>query len=257
MLSLVVSFLVACLAVLVLSRFISRSLMELLGQRWYVWLLWPGVCLHEFSHLLGALITWTPVKGVSLWPKPSAGKKVELGSVTHEATANPFKLIVISFFPLVGGTLILWLGTRWLTTIEPTAVPSFSLIDGSLDSAVTYLDKWWNFMLVAGQSLNLGQWSGWLFLYMVLFSGAHLAPSNHDLVYTAAGVTIMGLVAVILSVIDWLANQNLIMKLANLAVSILQGLVPFLSYVLAWLFMVAVIVGVLALGKRLNQRATW
>lgn len=257
MLVLTISFLAACLACLALSRFISRSLMELLGQRWYVWLLWPGVLMHEFSHLLGALITWTPVKGISLWPKSGQGKTLELGSVTHEATANPFKLIVISFFPLVGGTLILWLGTRWLTAIEPTAVPSFSLIDGSLDSLVTYLDKWWNFMLVAGRSLNLGQWSGWLFLYMVVFSGAHLAPSNHDLVYTAAGVTIFGLVAVILSVIDWLANQNLIMKLAYLVVSILQGLVPFLSYVLAWLFMVAVIVGLAALCKRLNQRATW
>lgn len=257
MFNLVISFLAACLVVLALSRLISRWLVFILGNRWYAWLLWPGVFIHEISHLLGAIITFTPVKGISLLPKAGRAGQVELGSVTHEATSNPFKLIIISFFPLIGGTVILWLITYWLTGIQAAAVPQFSLIDGSVNSWLSYFSQWFSFMAAAVKSLNLADWSGWLFLYLVLVLGAHLAPSNQDLTYTVAGVTIFALLAVILSVIDWLASQNFTIILLTLLAKALNILVPFLSYIMAWLFMLAVIIGLIALVVRLNRQTFW
>ncbi|MBI5465760.1 MAG: hypothetical protein HY974_00535 [Candidatus Kerfeldbacteria bacterium] len=166
---------------------------ELLGERLYLILLWPGVVVHELSHLLGALLTLTRVTGFSLWPRGGV-----LGSVTHEASGNPLTLILVSIFPLLGGTFVLWVLVLLLVPGAPTAAPVVALAHGFIATIVEYISAWWRFVADLWSALDFGTWQSWLFLYLVLVIGAHLAPSNRDLTYTAAGLTALSLLTVLL-----------------------------------------------------------
>ena len=64
----------------------------------------------------------------------SYGRKIDggtvLGSVTHEASNNPITLIIISIFPLLGGTFILWLVTMLLP--QAPVAPVFNVSSGNM-----------------------------------------------------------------------------------------------------------------------------
>lgn len=249
----IVSFLVTLLLLLVLSRLVNRWLMELLGYRWYRIVLWPGVVAHELSHLLGALLTFTRVTGFSVMPTPDSGGQT-LGSVSHAATKNPVTLVLISVFPLLGGSFILWALATLLVPGAPSAAPDFTA-PGS--SSFSYLGSWWAFVLGTVKAFNPLAWQSWLFAYLSITVGAHLAPSNRDLGYTAAGFTALSILAVI---VTWLGEltSDAIGELARkwLAGS-LTFFLPLLSYALALLALVALGVGFAFTLKRLNERKVW
>lgn len=66
----------------------------------------PGTFVHEFSHLLAAIITVVPVGKFSLWPEIDEEGGVKLGSVAIAHT-DPFRRTFIGIAPIVFGTLIL------------------------------------------------------------------------------------------------------------------------------------------------------
>ena len=253
---LIVSYLVTLLAVLVLARLVSRWLLELLGERWYAIVLWPGVVVHELSHLLGALLTFTRVTGFSLWPKSLAGGKV-LGSVEHQATNNPVTLILISIFPLLGGAFILWLMAVLLLPEVPASAPLLTLASGAAAGFREYLNNWAWFMFDFLSVLKFSTWQTWLFIYFAFAISAHLAPSSHDLGHTAAGMAGLSILSVLLLMIANLIGQSLGDSLTNWLVSALSWLAPLLAYALALLLLVALVLGLAVGAKRLNERVVW
>jgi hypothetical protein len=253
---LVISYLVTLLAVLLLARLVSRWLLELLGERWYVIILWPGVVIHELSHLLGALLTFTRVTGFSLWPKSLIGGKV-LGSVAHQATNNPLTLVLISIFPLLGGAFILWLLAVLLLPQVPLTAPLLTLVSGAVVGGREYLTNWAWFMLDFLSVLKFSAWQTWLFIYFAFAISAHLAPSSHDLGHTAAGFTGLSILSVLLLMSANLVGQSVGDVLTNWLAGALSFLAPLLAYALALLLSVALLLG-LAVGlKRLNERVVW
>jgi len=251
-LGVVIPFLVALLVTLWLSRITSRYLLELLGERLYLILLWPGVVVHELSHLLGALLTLTRVTGFSLWPRGGV-----LGSVTHEASGNPLTLILISIFPLLGGAFVLWVLTLVLVPGAPTGAPVVAWASGWGATVAEYISAWWNFTRELWSALDLGTWQSWLFIYLTLTIAAHLAPSNKDLTHTAAGFTALSLLAVLLVWGGSLIGQPIGDKLAGWAQGTFNFFLPLLSYALAILLVVAIVVSTAVGIKRLNQRVVW
>lgn len=66
----------------------------------------PGTFVHEFSHLLAAILTFVPAGKFSLWPEVDERGGVRLGSVAIAHT-DPFRRAFIGVAPIVFGTLIL------------------------------------------------------------------------------------------------------------------------------------------------------
>lgn len=255
MLTVVISLLISLLGTLVLSRLISKWLMEILSARWYNILLWPGVVVHEFSHLLGALFTFTKVMGLSLWPK-ELGDKTVLGSVTHEAVSNPVVLIVISALPVFGGALVLWALTMLLLGIDIKA--PLIIADQGMSAGVTsYIYAWVEFIKTLWLSFNFQVWQSWIFIYLSLTIAAHLAPSSHDLGFTAAGITAIGLLIALVAFLFQLSGQTPPDMLGAWVTSSVKFFLPLISYALAMLILLSIVVGMAYGIRSLNRRVVW
>jgi len=252
----ILSLTIVVVAILALSRLIGRWLRYLLGETVYVWLFWPGVLVHELSHLIAALITFTKVTGFSVWPQPAVAGHRQLGAVTHQSTRNPFKLIIISLFPLVGGALLTWLTAYWLLP-QPPAVPLLPLGHFSGAELVTYLNSWGHFVELIWSALHFSDWHTWLFIYLIVALSAHLMPSNPDLNYAVAGLIALALIVILLWLLTGLVSYPIVNILNRVMMVVLSLLTPLLSYVLALLLLVAALVGLGALLKHLNRKAFW
>lgn len=79
-------------------------------------LLYPGVVIHELSHLVAAVILFVPVKDMTLVPKVVEGK-IQGGSVVIQKV-DVFRRTLVGIAPLFGGLTILWAIMRFFAPIE-------------------------------------------------------------------------------------------------------------------------------------------
>jgi len=108
------------------SQRLTTSLLSLL--------LYPGVVIHELSHLITAVLLFVPVKSMTLVPKILEGNKLQGGSVTI-AKVDPVRRTLVGIAPLFVGIAVLWLVTRYLLPSIPILCsPESSLREeGSFD----------------------------------------------------------------------------------------------------------------------------
>jgi len=151
---------------------------------------WPGVLIHELSHFVGAVITFTKIRGISLWPHDQGNSRV-FGSVEFEGTKNPIKLVAISMLPLFVGSFLLYLGMGYFHIHAGLPLPNvFAYTDYAI--------------FIAKESIAAfapDQLLDWIVLYLLIAVAVHLAPSTQDLKYTTMGgfilaVAVMSLVAI-------------------------------------------------------------
>ncbi|MCR4263456.1 MAG: hypothetical protein NUV98_01925 [Candidatus Roizmanbacteria bacterium] len=76
-------------------------------------LLYPGVVIHELSHLIMAVILFVPVKSMSLVPKMVEENKLQGGSVTI-AKVDPLRRTLVGIAPMFVGITVLWLVINYL-----------------------------------------------------------------------------------------------------------------------------------------------
>lgn len=109
---------VELMAILVLRKFFTRSLLEL-GMRllessraviwFYSVLTLPGLIIHEISHFLVAALTGLRTGTIELLPRMGKLGNVEFGSVQVEK-ADPLRLVLVGMAPLISGLpLIAWM----------------------------------------------------------------------------------------------------------------------------------------------------
>lgn len=192
-----------------LSRLLNRIILKRLGRTWYLATMWPGVVVHELSHLLGCLLTFTKVSRVHLF-HPTEDS---LGFVEHERVHNPLTTIVISVAPLFGVTTVMWLITRWLwpdlyqTSVGAVqaALADFRTFQDFFNFTLDYFQRYWTYLreLVAG--FNLDAWQTYLFVYLMLTLSSHAAPSKEDLQHAYYGIVCLIAVFVLIYYLDqWL-----------------------------------------------------
>lgn len=175
---------IAGLAVLlhVIERVLSDRLVSRLGWRGVLVTGWLGVPIHELSHVGACLLFRHRVERVQLFaPDRRTGR---LGSVQHawnrKSVYQQLGRFFIGIAPLVGGAAALWGVTAWLgpaVITLPDAPPGGGVLEvatATAEQAAAMLRA-----LVRPESLQSGR--TWLYLYLCLCIGAHLAPSGADL----------------------------------------------------------------------------
>ncbi len=161
-----------------LSHFTNRLVMNRLGKGWYLVTQWPGVIVHELSHLFAAVLTFTRVHDVKLF----APQGDTLGYITHERTLNPLKNIFISIAPLFGVTAVMWLVVKflmpslYLDIISPVRI---ALVNGSSVSGMANI--YLNYFSHLWAEISFSDWHTYLFLYLMIALSSHAAPSSVDL----------------------------------------------------------------------------
>ena len=98
-----VDLLIIFALLLSVSYFTAYFWRRIFRGRKYSVIVFPGVVIHELSHLIGCIITFAKVKKVKLFSMTG-------GYVRHKKSKIPIVgEPIISFFPVVGGTLSLFL----------------------------------------------------------------------------------------------------------------------------------------------------
>ena len=168
------------------GRLVSR-----LGWR-SIWLTgWLGVPLHELSHAATCLLFGHKVKRMRLFaPDRATGR---LGDVQHAYDPkSPWQQLgrfFIGIAPLLGGSLALW---ALSATLGPAGVGFEPLAAGSGPAEAASAAVAQGAALFRGLADPdvLGRWTTWVFLYLCLCVGAHMAPSGTDIKGGAFGLAL-------------------------------------------------------------------
>ncbi len=171
------AFIFIWIAILIfMSRAVDHMLRRSLGSGLYMFIVSPGVAIHELSHALGCLLTGARVVEVKLISKHG-------GYVKHTQPKVPvIGPVIISLFPLFGGVLFIWVIALAMN------YSGISLLDlrDPLSSA---------HRLVGFFASNYMLWHFWIFLYLLVSVSASLGPSNRDIKNCLLGLIILALIA--------------------------------------------------------------
>jgi hypothetical protein len=208
LLVLVAPFALFTLLIHFLERLIQMRLASRFGWKSVLWTGWLGTPIHELSHAVLCKVFRHRIDEIALFePDRRSGR---LGFVRHSWVKGNWFEEVGNFFigmaPLVGGSLALG-GLLWF--FFPEAVPNMIDSSGIGDGAEAIESTSVTGMIIASvQSLvtdllspsNLLSWKFWLFTYLVLCVGSHMAPSRSDYDGASRGVTmvVLAMVAVLL-----------------------------------------------------------
>lgn len=244
-----------------LSRLLDKLILRRIGRTLYLITQWPGVIVHEFSHLIACLITFTRVFQVKLF----APQGDTLGFVSHAQSRNPVKNIIISIAPLFGVTAVIWLLIKFLlpelyfsvTNPVSKALTDFSSFQSFFNFSKDYFQNFWHYITNLWQNIDFSKWQTYLFIYLMLSLGAHSAPSKQDLKHTYFGIGGLAVVFIILYYIGSWLKIDILWQIAKWLAYPVGFTAGFLTYgivfaVLAVIIMV--IVSILVRVFRLNRR---
>jgi hypothetical protein len=173
-----------------LSRAIQAHAIDLLPFRLYSYLMFPGVVLHELSHLLFLVILGYKIEKVVLFQSKPSDRR--LGYVDYSAKRGYFQ-VVGGFFssigPIVGGALAIVLLSEWLLGPGVFEGVSFTMalvevsnILGTL--ALLIQDIVISTLQVFGRIIDVRGVSGWhvfLFFYLTFAIANTMKLSGEDL----------------------------------------------------------------------------
>lgn len=246
------------LVLYLLSRLLNKVIMRQLGRKWYLATMWPGVMIHELSHMIGCLITFTKVYKVNLFT-PTGDS---LGSVEHAKTSNPITKIIISIAPLFGGTAVIWLLTSlFFPEIYKVQLDSINLAVGDLHNfqsffnfTVGYFQLYWDYFIQLFQNMDFGSWQTYLFIYLMLSLSSHVAPSKKDLSYTYVGIISLILFFVLIFFLDSWLQVPITWSIIQWLTKPLFFSANFLIYGIVFTVFSLIVMQFVALVKRLFTR---
>ncbi len=188
-----------------LERAVQQRLSSRFGWNSILWTGWLGTPIHELSHAALCPVFRHRITELALFkPDPASGR---MGYVHHSYDPKSTFQVVGNFFigtaPLLGGALALY-GLLWL--FEPGAARlalsaegmASAIAGGNLIAAgVSLWNQAWGVLSQLVTLRNLASLPFWLFLYLALCIGSHLAPSRTDYRGTTQGGLIL-LIALLL-----------------------------------------------------------
>ncbi|QEG24609.1 hypothetical protein [Mariniblastus fucicola] len=204
LLVLVAPFVLFTVLIHFLEHLIQVRLASRFGWRSVLWTGWLGTPIHELSHWVLCKVFRHRVLEMALFePDKRSGR---LGFVRHSwNTGNWFEEVgnfFIGIAPLIGGSAAL-AGLLWF--FYPDAVSNMITSAGFTQGVDAVEQTSFTGMIFASvKSLladllspaHLVSWKFWLFTYLVLCVGGHMAPSRSDYDGASRGVTLVVLAVV-------------------------------------------------------------
>jgi len=200
------------------TSFILGSFWSLVftGKKYHLFVL-PGVIVHEFSHVIGCLITGAGIKKIGILSSKGS-------YVAHTKSRIPLiGIFIISLAPIAGGLLSLFLLFRFFNYPQP----EMNLFLG-FDS----------FFLLIKQALNFSlnyysNWHFWLFSYIALSIVICLVPSKQDFKNSLVSLIVLSIL-ILLFLYFGIFSEKIILFLnyylvGALGMGVFFGLIAFLA----------------------------
>ncbi len=256
--NLLLPLLVVTIVLYIFSRAVDRVVLRRMGRRWYLWTMWPGVVVHELSHFVACILTFTRVRRVQLY-QPTADS---LGFVEHDRTRNPVKKVIISLAPLFGVTATMWLIARWLfpeihssfESLMQSALVDFNSFQGFFSFSATYFNTYGHYLSELIKNFDASTWQTYVFIYLILSLSSHAAPSKEDLGHTYAGLFGLSILFALLYYIDQIIQVPLTWHVIQWLSAPVFIAVGVLMYGILFTVISLVILGVLSLVVRTVKR---
>jgi hypothetical protein len=231
----------------------QRRLSSRFGWNSVLWTGWLGTPVHELSHALLCVVFRHEIVDMALFKPDKSNRR--LGYVVHAWQQGNLIQDIGSFFigiaPLIGGTLVLFgllllffphEGQTALFVHQPES-PFATQVTTAVSGLIRGLF----------QPQNLLSFRLWLFLYLVICVGSHMAPSGDDYRGALKGGVITGL---LLAVVCLIAAATGIWNLQNLGSRIMVPVVAILlTVVLLCALATAVIWLITGIVDRVRRRA--
>jgi hypothetical protein len=209
-------------AIYALSGYVNGRAMRFLGRRIYLLVMWPGVVVHELSHLAACLLTRTKVFEVKLFaPHEEAPGTLVLGYVRHAQPSGPLAATLIGSAPFFGGAAALWLTLRLV--LPGLKAPAMTSIPGYLELLGTVF-----------AALEWRSWMTYLLLYLIVVFSSHIAPSRPDMLHSLAGVAGLAAIGLVFAGIDRLFSVRILSAFTQAAAAPLASVTALLGYGLAF-----------------------
>ncbi len=188
------------ITILVLTSFVLTSLWtKIFSGKTFQILMFPGIIIHELSHVLGCFLTGSKIEEVKFFSSKG-------GYVRHRKPKIPvIGMPIIGMFPVIGGIAFLFL----LLNIFDFNFPETILFSGSLYKDFIELIRSSLFFITN----HWGSWKFWLFLYLTVSVLICLIPSRQDLKNSLVGLIA---IAVVLSL---LINFNLFIEQVDIFIN--------------------------------------
>lgn len=237
-----------------MERTSSRLLARTFGWRSVLATGWIGTPIHELSHAAMCPLFRHRIDEIRLF-QPDLDEGL-LGYVKH--SYNPRSLwatignAFIGIAPLFGGAIALFFVT-WvfvpgapLGDLTDMRSEAFADTSGVIGQGIASLKLSGAVLSAVAQPAHLGTWSFWLFVYLVICIGGHMAPSRMDLKGSAKGfVVLLGLVVttnILLEAVAGGADDSTVLGIASAVspvVALLTLAIVLNGAVLALIWLVA------------------
>lgn len=174
-----------------IEYFTFRNLARQFGWRVVLWTGWLGTPIHELSHAVMCKLFHHRIDELVLFePDREAGR---LGYVRHSyRTGNWFEEVgnvFIGIAPLIGGSLVL-AGLLWLFYRDAAAAGVAAAGEAEGIARITETTR--AILASIFRPEHFSRVSFWVFLYLVLCVGLHMAPSGSDYRGSARGWWMVG-----------------------------------------------------------------
>ncbi len=192
--------LIVCGVILhLLERTTSRLLIRTFGWRSILFTGWIGTPIHELSHAAMCPLFRHRIDEIKLF-QPDLREGL-LGYVKH--SYNPRSLwatigqAFIGLAPLFGGALALYAVTWALVPGAPLddltqlRGEAFADTSGVIDQGLASLRLSGAVLGAVAKPAHMTTWTFWVFVYLVVCIGAHMAPSRMDLHGSAKGIVVL------------------------------------------------------------------
>lgn len=151
----------------------------------------PGIIIHEFSHALACFLSGAKIREINLFSSQG-------GYVRHSSPKIPIiGKLLISFAPILGGIVALWL-FAWFFNLGL----AFDRVDFS-QSFVQGIGVAFQGIPVFVQAHWLS-WQFWLFVYLTISIIICLVPSRQDFKNAFGGLLIVFVLGIIFYYLDFL-----------------------------------------------------
>lgn len=210
--SLLLPFVVFALIIHRIERFIQIHLAERFGWKSVLWTGWLGTPIHELSHAFFCKVFQHRIDDMQLFePDLQTGR---LGYVKHSFRKKNWYQeignVFIGVAPLIGGTAAL-ISLLFIFYSDVVYDITASFRERSADQSLwmATVEIAWNALTKICQLKNLATARFWVFAYLVLCVGNHMAPSRSDYDGAMRGSWMLGILVFASVFVLNLATQNL------------------------------------------------
>lgn len=208
----------ALIIIFILSFWANQALARALPFNVRLFLLFPGVVIHELSHALVCFFSGTPVKEIKLF---SAGG----GYVAHEAPNSRITQFFISTAPLIFGILVIFFAFRML---EPAIqLTRIDLNPGWFTQNHAHLGNTLKAIICLPKN--------WFFLWLIISTILTFTPSAQDIQLALTGLATLVVITAVCSYNHWEFGA------VNCLTNLVFGLALILATITALSYLIAVI----------------